>query len=83
MRYWHPGQQLTEKDRTMLEETVSFYQENGYTPSKNEISNMAELKSRFRTWSNVLLAAGLPDRNAPDNQRKRMEAVKLKREKAE
>ncbi|MBQ5782971.1 MAG: hypothetical protein IIV99_06270 [Oscillospiraceae bacterium] len=80
-KYWQPGQPLTQRDLTMLAETKQFFEQNGYTPAKEEISNSQQLKERFRTWKNVLIAAGLPDRNEPENQRKRMEA--LNRQKTE
>ena len=79
-RYWQPGQQLTYSDMKLLAEVKNFYQENGYTPAKEDISNTLQLKSRFRTWKNVLEAAGLPDRNDPDNQRKRMAAIDCRKQ---
>ena len=60
-----------------------FYDTHGYTPTKDDIDTVVELKARFRTWNNVLLAAGLPDKNDPENQRKRMEAANKKKEAAE
>ena len=82
-RYWQPGQQLTYSDIKLLAEVKNFYQENGYTPAKEDISNTLQLKSRFRTWKNVLAAAGLPDRNDPDNQRKRMAAIDCRKQSAD
>ena len=69
-----PGQPVTEKDSEMLLSVKTFYRQHGYTPTKEDVGNAAQLKSRFRTWNNVLLAAGLPDKNNPENQKKRMEA---------
>ncbi len=40
-----------------------------------EISNVQKLKARFRTWNNVLCAAGLPSRNDPEQKRKRLDAM--------
>ena len=82
-QYWQLGQQLTENDEKLLAEVKNFYQENGYTPAKEDISNTLQLKSRFRTWKNVLAAAGLPDRNDPDNQRKRMAAIDCRKQSAD
>ena len=77
-KYWMPGQFVTDEDLQLLLPVKNFYDEHGYTPTKDDIENVVELKARFRTWNNVLLAAGLPDKNDPENQRKRMEAAKQK-----
>ena len=73
--YWQPGQELTKNDNLLLNEVINFYKDNGFTPTKDDISNVVELKARFRTWKNVLVAAKLPSRNDPENQRKRMNAI--------
>ena len=72
--YWMPGQAVTEKDSEMLLQVKTFYRQHGYTPTKEDVGNAPQLKARFRTWNNVLLAAGLPDKNDPENQKKRMES---------
>ena len=77
-KYWMPGQPVTNEDLQLLLPVKSFFDEHGYTPTKDDIDNVGLLKARFRTWNNVLLAAGLPDKNDPENQRKRMEAAKEK-----
>ncbi len=73
--YWKQGDPLTPKDEVMLEEVRSFYNEKGYIPSKKEISNAVALKGRFRTWKEVLNAAGLPSIHDGDEVRKRQEAT--------
>lgn len=78
--YWVRGDPLTEKDQKILEEVKSFYIENGYIPSKKEISNASVLKSRFRTWKDVLMAAGLPSIHDGEEVRKRQEAARNKRQ---
>ncbi len=78
-KYWKPGQPVTEADLKMLVSVSRFFDEHGYTPTKDDIVNVVELKARFRTWNNVLLAAGLPDKNDPENQRKRMAAAEEKK----
>ena len=82
-KYWMPGQIVTDKDLQLLLPVKDFYNTHGYTPTKDDIDTVVELKARFRTWNNVLLAAGLPDKNDPENQRKRMEAANKKKEAAE
>ncbi|MBR5305567.1 MAG: hypothetical protein IKU47_01470 [Oscillospiraceae bacterium] len=82
-KYWMPGQNVTEEDLQLLLPVKDFYDTHGYTPTKDDIDTVVELKARFRTWNNVLLAAGLPDKNDPENQRKRMEAANKKKEAAE
>ena len=77
-KYWIPGQPVTEEDLQLLSPVKNFYDIHGYTPTKDDIETVVELKARFRTWNNVLLAAGLPDKNDPENQKKRMEAAKQK-----
>ena len=67
--------ELTKNDNLLLNEVINFYKDNGFTPTKDDISNVVELKARFRTWKNVLVAAKLPSRNDPENQRKRMDAI--------
>lgn len=81
--YWMPGQPVTDEDLQLLLTVKVFYDTYGYTPTKDDIDTVVELKARFRTWNNVLLAAGLPDKNDPENQRKRMEAANKKKEAAE
>ncbi len=78
-KYWMPGQKVTETDLKMLTSVKSFFDTHGYTPTKDDVDNVIELKARFRTWNNVLLAAGLPDKNDPENQKKRMEAVEKRK----
>ena len=74
-KFWKPDMPLTEADRKMLEEVIAVYHRQGYVPTMKEVSNVQKLKSRFRTWNNVLLAAGLPSRNAPEQKRKRLAAI--------
>lgn len=69
--FWKPGMPITEEDLKLLEEVKVVYHKQGYVPSKKEISNVKQLKARFRTWGNVLCAVGLPSMNNPDEQRKR------------
>ena len=75
-KYWKPGQPVTMQDEKLLAPVKSFFEQKGYTPTKEDIPTASELKARFRTWNNVLTAAGLPQRNDPENQKKRMEAVR-------
>ena len=74
-KFWKPGMPITEEDRKMLEEIIAVYHRQGYVPTMKEVSNVQKLKSRFRTWNNVLLAAGLPSRNDPEQKRKRLAAI--------
>jgi len=76
--YWIQGEPLTDRDQKILQEVKHFYIEKGYIPSKKEISNASVLKSRFRTWKEVLMAAGLPSIHDAEEVRKRQEAAKNK-----
>lgn len=73
--YWIQGEPLTEKDEELLKEVKNYYIEMGYIPSKKEISNAVALKGRFRTWKEVLAAAGLPSIHDGEEVRKRQEAA--------
>lgn len=79
-RFWKPGSPVTEEDKKLLEEVVEVYHRQGYIPTKKEISNAQKLKARFRIWNNVLLAAGLPSRNDPEQKRKRLDTINRTRE---
>ena len=74
-KFWKPGMPVTEADKKMLEEVIEVYLRQGYVPTMKEVSNVQKLKARFRTWNNVLLAAGLPSRNDPEQKRKRLAAI--------
>ena len=76
-KYWNPGMPLTEKDFKLLEEVKMVYEKQGLVPSKNELPKdiSCRLKARFRTWGNVLCAAGLPALNDPEEKRKRMAQI--------
>lgn len=71
--FWKPGDDLWEEDRELLREVQEFYQKNGYSPRKEDMKPqvVCKLKSRFRIWKNVILAAELPDLNSAEMQRKR------------
>lgn len=58
-----------------MKEVIAVYEKQGYIPSKKEISNVSELKGRFRTWKDVLKAAGLPDLHDAKQVQKRQEAA--------
>lgn len=64
----------------MLEEVIEVYHRQGYVPTMKEVSNVQKLKSRFRTWNNILLAAGLPSRNDPEQKRKRLDTINRAKE---
>lgn len=68
---WKKGDPLTEADQELLLPVLEAYRRPGRSPLKNEISNVSGLKGRFRTWANVLCAAGLPGMNDPEQIRKR------------
>ena len=72
--FWKPGQSLTDEDLELLKEVKEVYQRQGYVPSKKEVSNVSDLKMRFRTWGNVLKAAGLPSLQDPEETKKRQKA---------
>ena len=79
-KFWKPGMPVTEADKTMLEEVIELYHRQGYVPTMKEVSNVQKLKSRFRTWNNILLAAGLPSRNDPEQKRKRLDTINRAKE---
>ena len=74
-KFWKPGMPVTEEDMKLLEDVKEVYQRQGYVPTMKEISNVQKLQERFRTWNNVLCAAGLPSRNDPEQKRKRLDAM--------
>ena len=79
--WWKPGQPVTAEDLQLLQRVKDFYEENGYSPTKEDLNDctyVVELKARFRTWGNILIAAGLPGRNDPEQVKKRKEALNLK-----
>lgn len=73
-RLWKPGEPLTEEDQKLLNEIRCRYQQLGYVPSKKEVASTARIRTRFRTWGDVLLAAGLPGINDPEQVRLRAAA---------
>ena len=79
--WWKPGQPVTDEDLRLLQRVRDFYEENEYSPTKEDLDDkehVIELKARFRTWGNILIAAGLPGRNDPEQVKKRKEALNLK-----
>ena len=78
--FWCPGDALEGGDEELLKEIKVFYQKNGYPPCRGDIpvDSVCRLKARFRTWKNVILAAGLPELNSAEAQRKRKEATESK-----
>ena len=74
-KFWKPGMPITDDDLRMLNEVIEIYHRQGYVPTMKEVSNFQKLKSRFRTWNNVLFAAGLPSINDPEQKRKRLDAI--------
>ena len=74
---WKPGQPLTEEDRELLRPLLDAARERGHTPRVQDVSNSAEIKTRFRTWKNALVAAGLPLYSAAEQEVLRQIAVDL------
>ena len=74
--FWCPGDALTQEDEALLQEVKEFFRQNGYSPRKEDLKSQTVciLKSRFRIWKNVILAAGLPDLNSAEMQQKRKDA---------
>lgn len=83
--YWCLGDAFIEGDEELLKEVKEYYRKNNYSPSRGDLPiEMAyRLKGRFRTWKNVLLAAGVPELNSAETQRKRKEAAKKKKKEHE
>ena len=71
--FWQPGDAIRDDDEVLLREVKKFYQENGYSPRKEDMDPqiVKKLKSRFRIWKNVMLAAKLPEMNSAEMQQKR------------
>ena len=80
IQFWKMGEPLTKKDQKLLDEVRTVYEKQGYIPSKKEVANVSELKGRFRTWKDVLLAAGLPDIHDAEQVQKRQQAALRKKE---
>lgn len=68
--FWQPGDSLRASDIKILEEVREFYLQKGYPPTRADLSHDSvwRLKERFRTWKNVILAAGLPSLNSKEVQ---------------
>ena len=78
--FWQPGDALTESDKNLLKGVKAFYQTNGYPPKKDDMKDeVYELKQRFRTWKNVLIAAELPAINDASVTQKRQEIAVQKK----
>jgi len=75
-KFWCPGNDLNDQDVGLLACVKAFHEANGYVPSRKELSEeeVKKLKARFRTWKNVLLAAGLPAMNDAETQLLRQKA---------
>ncbi len=73
---WKPGEPLTENDLAMLKEVQDTCKKLGYTPRKKEVGNVIPLKRRFRTWKDVIAAAGLPHYNDPEEVKRRQQILK-------
>jgi len=71
---------LQEGDEKLLLVVKGYYQKYGVSPTKKDvpIEVVGQLKNRFRTWKNVILAAGLPELNGADAQSKRKEVSEKK-----
>lgn len=83
--YWCPGDEIKESDEKLLKEVREYYRKNNYPPSRGDLSieYVCRLKGRFRTWKNVLEAAGIPNLNSVEAQKERKEAAKKKKEEHE
>jgi len=69
-RYWRPGAPLTEQDKEILAPMIALAEAIGRTPTRGDMRGIRKdrIKSRFRTWQNAILAAGLPNINAPEQK---------------
>lgn len=63
---WRRGEPLTEEDLALLQPTKKFAMLHGHSPWHFEVPNVSELVERFRTWQDVLFAAGLPYYSEPE-----------------
>lgn len=77
--FWKQGEALSKRDLELLQEVIDVYERQGYIPSKKEVSNVCDLKGRFRTWKDVLLAAGLPSIHDAKQVQKRQQAAMAKK----
>ena len=83
--FWCPGDPLKDSDEELLREIKEFYRREGYPPCRGDIpfESVCRLKNRFRTWKNVLLAAGIPGLNTAETQEKRKGTAKKKNDERE
>lgn len=77
-QFWRRGEALTERDVELLKPVAQQALKLGRSPTRSEVSNLAEIRKRFRIWEDVLYAIGLPSLKDPDQVRLR--AKKEKRE---
>ena len=68
-KMWKPGEPLTKEDQKLLEEVRRRYEELGRVPTKSEVATTDQIRQRFRTWGDTLLAAGL--REPKERKRKK------------
>ncbi|MDR2492062.1 MAG: hypothetical protein LBD25_01165 [Coriobacteriales bacterium] len=71
VEFWKESQQLTDEDYRLLKPLIEKARVLGYTPTKAEVQESADIKWRFRTWGDAVKAAGLPSTNSPEQQRLR------------
>lgn len=65
-RFWVKGEPLTEKDKILLQIVKELADDLGYTPLKRDCKQSSKIKSRFRSWNDVIFACGLPSINSPE-----------------
>ena len=74
---WEPGDEVTQDDYILLQPLYERANELGFTPAQKHMSDdlnyVVTLKRRFRTWRNVVAAAGLPWLSNCEQQERRLE----------
>ncbi|MDO4548315.1 MAG: hypothetical protein Q4D04_09475 [Clostridia bacterium] len=69
MKTWQPNQEISARDREILQPLIDKARELGRTPMVSEVPSAAYIKARFRIWKYAVMAAGLPAMNDPGQVR--------------
>lgn len=65
-RFWQRGEPLTERNIALLKPVAQQALKLGRSPTRREVENLREIRTRFRIWEDVLYAIGLPSLKDPE-----------------